>query len=470
MTTLRLLLNVGLLAGLLAGRIACAQAASEPATSQLAAPEEKHLRDVRQLTFGGSNAEAYFSADGKRLIFQSTRDDLQCDQIFTMNVDGTAQKMVSTGKGRTTCGYIFPHQDKILYSSTHLADAACPPRPDYSKGYVWAVYPGFDIFTAKLDGSDLRQLTTTPGYDAEATISQDGKKIVFTSLRNGDLDIYSMDANGKHVKQLTHELGYDGGPFFSADRKWIVYRAYHPKTEQEIAEYKELLKQNLVRPTTLEIWIMKADGSGKRQLTNLNAASFAPSFFPDGKRIIFATNLGSTGGMGNFELYAINVDGTGLERITFSDGFDGFPMFSPDGKQLVWISHRNGKAQRETNVFIGRSQFPPPGSAQTSGAAPIPSEPGSRTKAPTRRNETAGGGASKRGRGWGRFERRHRDSQLLLVLNAHLRPTAAGVEMQIRYITSANDRYATRSRLYEKIVGLLRGEAKPQGSAPVQQN
>jgi Tol biopolymer transport system component len=328
-----------------------------PATSsELRTPEETHLRNVRQLTFGGSNAEAYFSADGKRIIFQSTRDTLQCDQIFIMNADGSDQKMVSTGKGRTTCSYIFPHSfshdDKILYSSTHLADAACPPRPDYSKGYVWAVYPGFDIFTAKMDGSDLKQFTTTPGYDAEATISEDGKKIVFTSLRNGDLDIYSMDANGKHVKQLTHELGYDGGPFFSKDRKWIVYRAYHPKTDAEIAEYKELLKQNLIRPTTLEIWLMKADGSGKRQITNLNAASFAPSFFPDGKRIVFATNVGSTGGMGNFELYTIKVDGTGLERITYSDGFDGFPMFSPDGKQLVWISHRNGKAPHETNVFI----------------------------------------------------------------------------------------------------------------------
>ncbi|MGB9075141.1 MAG: hypothetical protein WCC22_21075 [Terriglobales bacterium] len=342
-----------LFAVLLAGHVVAGQSSATPgAAPDLATPLEKHLRNVRQLTFGGSNAEAYFSEDGKKLTFQSTRDNLQCDQIFIMNVDGSDQSMVSTGKGRTTCGYIFPHKDKILYSSTHLADAACPPRPDFSKGYVWAVYPSYDIFTAKLDGSDLKQLTATPGYDAEATISQDGKKIVFTSLRNGDLDIYSMDANGKHVKQLTHELGYDGGPTYSPDRKWIVYRAYHPKMGQEADDYSALLKQNLVRPTTLEIWIMKADGSGKRQLTNLNAASFAPAFFPDGKRIIFATNLGSTGGMGNFELYAINVDGTGLERITYSDGFDGFPMFSPDGKHLVWISHRNGKAPRESNVFI----------------------------------------------------------------------------------------------------------------------
>jgi TolB protein len=355
MQILKVFLIAGLIAlGLVSATTAIAQTpgAGMAKNPDLATSQEKHLRDVRQLTFGGQNAEAYFSADGKKLIFQSTRDNLQCDQIFTMNTDGSDQRMVSTGKGRTTCSYIFPHRDKILYSSTHLADPACPPRPDYSKGYVWAVYPSFDIFTARLDGSDLKQLTATPGYDAEATISQNGRKIVFTSLRNGDLDIYTMDANGKHIKQLTHELGYDGGPAFSPDGKWIVYRAYHPGTEQEIAEYKELLKQNLIRPTTLEIRIMKADGSDKRQLTNLSAASFAPGFFADGKRIIFSSNVGSTGGMGNFELYAINRDGSGLERITYSDGFDGFPMFSPDGRQLVWISGRNAKAPRESNVFI----------------------------------------------------------------------------------------------------------------------
>jgi Tol biopolymer transport system component len=318
----------------------------------LGTPQEKHLANVRQLSFGGTNAEAYFSADGKQLIFQSTRGDLKCDQIFTMNIDGSDVKMISTGKGRTTCSYFYPNGKKILYASTHLASPDCPPRPDFSKGYVWAVYPGFDIFTANPDGSDLKQLTKTPGYDAEATISEDGKKIVFTSMRNGDLDIYSMDSNGKHVKQLTHELGYDGGPFFSPDRKWIVYRAYHPKTEQEINDYKDLLKQNVIRPTSLEIWIMKADGSQKKQLTTLGAASFGPSFFDGGKRIIFSSNIGATGGMGNFELYAINADGSNLERITYSDGFDGFPMFSPDGKKLVWASNRNAKAPRETNIFI----------------------------------------------------------------------------------------------------------------------
>ncbi len=326
---------------------------ASPQTGGLATAEERHLHNVRQLTFGGQNAEAYFSPDGKQLIFQSTRDELKCDQIFTMNTDGSAVRMVSTGKGRTTCSYFFyPTGKRILYSSTHLSDPRCPPPPDYSRGYVWAVYSGYDIFTARPDGSGLRQLTHTPGYDAEATFSRDGKRIVFTSMRHRDLDIYSMDAKGKQVKQLTHELGYDGGPFYSPDGVWIVYRAYHPTSEKEISDYRELLKQDLIRPTTLELWIMRSDGSDKRQITHLGAASFAPSFFPDGKRIIFSSNPGTTGGMGNFELYAVNLDGSNLERITYSPGFDGFPVFSPDGSQLVWASNRNAKALHETNLFI----------------------------------------------------------------------------------------------------------------------
>jgi len=337
---------------LLLASLAVAQQNTSQSAPATGSQEEKHLRNIRQLTFGGQNAEAYFSADDKKLIFQSTRDNLKCDQIFTMNVDGSDVRMVSNGKGRTTCAYFYPDGKEILYSSTYLGGADCPPKPDYSKGYVWAVYPSFDIFTAHPDGLNLQRLTTTPGYDAEATISGDGKKIVFTSLRHGDLDIYTMDADGSYVKQLTHELGYDGGPVFSPDGKFIVYRAHHPKTAQEIRDYKELLAQDQIRPTYLELWIMKADGSDKRQITNLGAASFAPSFFPDGQRIIFASNVGSTGGMGNFELYAVNADGGNLERITYTEGFDGFPMFSPDGKKLVWVSGRNGKVPHETNIFI----------------------------------------------------------------------------------------------------------------------
>ncbi|MFN2498169.1 MAG: TolB family protein [Pyrinomonadaceae bacterium] len=321
-----------------------------PAQDWLQLPAEKHLKNIKQLTFGGENAEAYFSSDGKQLIFQATRDARQCDQIYTMNLDGSNIRLVSTGNGRTTCSYFYPNPQKILYSSTHLGAKECPPRPDFSKGYVWAVYSWFDIFTARPDGSHLKQLTKTPGYDAETTISKQGK-LVFTSMRDGDLDIYTMDGDGKNVRRLTTELGYDGGPFWSHDSKQIVYRAHHPQTEKEKADYLALLKQNLIRPTTLEIWVMNADGSNKRQVTRNGKANFAPYFFPDGKRILFASNMEDARGR-NFDLYKINVDGSGLERITFNETFDGFPMFSPDGKKLVFASNRNAKAQGETNIFI----------------------------------------------------------------------------------------------------------------------
>lgn len=313
-------------------------------------PGEKHLRNIRQLTFAGENAEAYFSSDGKKLIFQATREGHGCDLIYTMNIDGSDVRLISNERGRTTCAYFFPNGKRVLYSSTHLYSKDCPPRPDFSKGYVWALYPSYDIFTSKPDGSDLKQLTNIDGYDAETTVSRQGK-LVFTSTRSGDLDIYTMDADGRNVRRLTNELGYDGGPFWSRDGKQIVYRAYHPQTEKEKADYRALLKQNLIRPTVLDIWVMNADGSNKRRVTNLNKASFAPYFFPDGKRIIFSSNVNDPKGR-DFDLYKVNVDGTGLERVTFSNTFDGFPMFSPDGKKLVFASNRNAAKQGDTNIFI----------------------------------------------------------------------------------------------------------------------
>lgn len=314
---------------------------------------EKHLRNIKQLTFGGENAEAYFSSDGKQLIFQSKRDGRGCDQIYTMSIDGSNQKMVSTGDGRTTCSFFYKGGKKIIYASTHLGNRECPPNPDFSQGYVWAIYSDYDIFTAKPDGSNVRQLTNTPGYDAEATVSPDGKKIVFTSTRDGDLDIYVMDKNGKNVKRLTDALGYDGGPFFSPDGKQIVYRSFHPKTEAEIARYRDRLANDLIEPNNFEIWVMNADGTNKRQITKLGAASFAPYFHPNGKQIIFSSNhFADDQRKRNFDLLMINTDGTGLERITTYESFDGFPMFSPDGKKLVFASNRNATTQGDTNVFI----------------------------------------------------------------------------------------------------------------------
>ncbi|MGA2075887.1 MAG: hypothetical protein ABSH52_20550 [Terriglobia bacterium] len=314
-------------------------------------PRETHLRHVKQLTFGGQSAEAYFSYDGKRLTFQSTREPYNCDQIFIMNADGSDQRLVSTGQGRTTCSYFFPDGKHILYSSTHLSSPECPPRPDYSKGYVWGVYSTFRIFYSTDRGQILKQLTQAPGYNAEATLSSDGKKIVFTSSRDGDLEIYTMNPDGSDVKRLTHELGYDGGPFFSPDGQWIVYRAHHPTAADEVARYKALLAQDMVEPMQMDLFVMRADGSEQRRITNLGGASFAPFFFPGSQRIIFASNYQHPGSS-EFELYAVNRDGSDLEPITFTGGFNAFPQFSPDGKRLVFASNRNAKQPHEVNIFI----------------------------------------------------------------------------------------------------------------------
>jgi len=312
---------------------------------------ENHLTNIRMLTDGGENAEAYLSFDEQKLIFQATVDDMQCDQIFTMNIDGSEKKLVSTGKGRTTCAYYLPEDAKIVYASTHLAGEDCPPPPDRSKGYVWKLYNSFDIFSANADGSDVTQLTFSDGYDAEATVSPKGDKIVFTSTRDGDPEIYVMDIDGSNQKRLTFQKGYDGGAFFSQDGSKIVFRASRPETEDELADYEELANNGLFRPTTLEIYTMNADGSDVTQISNFGKASFAPFFFPDGERIIFSSNVNSESGRG-FDLYMINIDGTGLEQITFNETFDGFPMFTSDGKQLVFCSNRFNKKEGDTNVFI----------------------------------------------------------------------------------------------------------------------
>jgi Tol biopolymer transport system component len=312
---------------------------------------EKHLTNMRMLTDGGENAEAYLSFDEQKLIFQATVGELKCDQIFSMKIDGSQKQLVSTGNGRTTCAYFLPGDERIIYSSTHLTDQECPPPPDRSKGYVWQLYDSFDIFSANADGTDVTPLTFSDKYDAEATVSPKGDKIIFTSTRDGDPELYVMDIDGSNQTRLTFEKGYDGGAFFSQDGNKIVFRASRPKTEAELADYEELANNGLFRPSILEIYVMNSDGSDKRQVTNFGKASFAPFFHPDGKRIIFSSNVNSKSGR-DFDLYLINIDGTGLEQITFNETFDGFPMFAKDGKQLVFCSNRFNKKEGDTNVFI----------------------------------------------------------------------------------------------------------------------
>jgi Tol biopolymer transport system component len=312
--------------------------------------QAQHLDNIRQLTSGGQNAEAYWSPDGKRLIFQSSRGDLKCDQQFVMNADGSDQHMVSTGKGVTTCGYFLADGKRIVYASTHEAGEACPKRADRSRGYVWDVFPGYDIYLATDDGQILKKLTDAPGYDAEATINWKTGKIVYTSLASGDLDLWSMDLDGSNKHQITRALGYDGGAVYSHDGRRLVWRANHPSTPDTTERYKDLLKDNLTAPMKMEIIISDADGKNQKQLTNFGCASFAPTFTPDDKKILFASNKHACDTR-KFDLFLMNTDGTGLEQVTDFGEFTSFPEFSPDGKKIVFVSSWKATGKYEFNVF-----------------------------------------------------------------------------------------------------------------------
>jgi Tol biopolymer transport system component len=323
-------------------------------------PDETHLQNVQQLTFGGDNAEAYFSFDGKWIIFQRTnvKEGVLCDQIFIGKVPAPGEKfeykMVSTGKGRTTCGAFLKDGKHFIYASTHLGADTCPPVPDrkkYGNRYIWPLYDSYDIFMAGLDGKIVKQLTHSKGYDAEATISPDGKKIIYTSTKDGDIELYIMNLETGMEKRITHTPGYDGGAWFSPDGKKIIWRASRPRTDSAIKEYKQLLAENLVAPAQMEVWVADADGSHAKQVTQLGQANWAPCYMPDSKRIIFASNHEYKRGF-PFNLYTINEDGTGLKKISRDGGFDAFPMFSPDGKKIIFCSNRNNGGTRDTNIFL----------------------------------------------------------------------------------------------------------------------
>ena len=313
-------------------------------------PGEPHLVNIRQITDGGENAEAYFSRDGQWITFQSSRDGRTCDQQYVMRTDGTGVRRVSNGNGKTTCGWFMPDGNRLFFGSSHMHDSLCPPRPDPSKGYVWPL-DKFDIFTVNRDGSGMKRLTNYNVYTAEGVLSPDGRRIVFTSLKDGDLEIYTMNVDGSDVKRLTSTAGYDGGPWWSPDGSKIVYRAHHPKDSVELKQYRDLLAQGFIRPSKVELFVMNADGSDNRQITNLGGANFGPSWTPDGKRIIFSSNHQNPRS-GNFDLFLVDLDGRNLERVTTNGTFDGFPMFSPDGKKLIWASNRFDAKPTETNLFI----------------------------------------------------------------------------------------------------------------------
>ncbi len=319
---------------------------------------DRHMKNVKQLTFEGDNGEAYFSWDGKKLIFQSSRGGYGCDKIWTMNVDGTGKRMVSPNHGAHTCSFFFPGDEKVIFASTSHIPGDCPPKSHAPKGarYVWPLYP-YNIFMANADGTGLKKITDNPRYDAEPVVSADGKKIVFGSQREGNFDVYVMNADGSDLRRLTDRMGYNGGPWFSPDGKKIVWRAWYPETEAEKAQWRDCMEKTYILAFPLDLWVMNADGSDKRMILHNGATNFAPSWHPDGRRIIFASNkddwhadIKQYGH--NFELYLINIDGTGLERITYNNVFDSFPMFSPDGKKLVWASNRNPKKPHETDIFI----------------------------------------------------------------------------------------------------------------------
>ena len=324
-------------------------------------PEEKHFKNVRQLTFGGDNAEAYFSYDGKWLVFQKTyaKEGIPCDQIYIGKIPTTANekfepKLVSTGKGRTTCGAFTKDGKHVIYASTHLAGNECPPVPDrkkYGNKYIWPLYASFDIFMADLNGKIVKQLTNSVGYDAEATLSPDGNKMIYTSTKDGDIDLYIMDLKTGNEKKITNALGYDGGAWFSPDGKKIIWRASRPATDSAVKEYKDLLAENLVAPTNMEVWVANADGSNAKQVSKFGQANWAPAFMPDSKRIIFASNHEYKRGF-PFNLYIMDGDGKSLQKISRDKGFDAFPMFSPDGKKIVFCSNRNNGGTRDTNIFI----------------------------------------------------------------------------------------------------------------------
>ncbi|MFT7678773.1 MAG: TolB protein [Planctomycetota bacterium] len=338
-------------------------AGAVPSDDLIQPGEERFFKHLWQVTWGGENAEAYWSFDGTRLVMQSRRpkEGIDCDQIFTTSASGGGTEMVSTGKGVTTCAYFLPGDDQVVYASTHGAHDDCPAPPDRSEGYVWALHPEYDIWVTDLSDGSQRPLITGYGYDAEATVSPTGDRMVFTSTRSGDVELWTCNIDGSDQTMVTDVPGYDGGAFFSHDGKRLVFRttAFTPGKEQaELADYRRLLKQNLVRPSKMEIYTCAADGTERQQITALGGANFAPFFTPDDSHIVFSTNHHDGGRPAlNFDIFMIPASGGEAIQVTHFDAgrgkqFDSFPMFSPNGRYMAFASNRGDGESGETNVFI----------------------------------------------------------------------------------------------------------------------
>lgn len=330
--------------------LSCVQ---EPKAPPAPAPPEPRLANLRQLTKGGTHAEAYWSPDGTQLIYQAVREGDKADQIYVLDLATGASKRISDGKGKTTCAYFLP-DGRIVYSSTKAAGPEPPPPPDRSKGYVWPLHREFEIYLLDPRTGAEKRLTDSDGYDAESTVSPDGRRLVFMSQRDGAFGLYTMNVDGTDLKKVTKKTCYTGGAFFSPDGRSLVYRSFYPKTAADDGNLKQMLDTRALIPfkgMVIEIYVSDADGGNERAVTSMGKINFAPTFHRDGKRIIFTSDARAES-RGGYNLFLINADGTGLEQVTRHKGFDGFPHFSPDGKKLVFISDRNATRPHELNIFL----------------------------------------------------------------------------------------------------------------------
>ncbi|NQV29761.1 MAG: PD40 domain-containing protein [Candidatus Marinimicrobia bacterium] len=314
------------------------------------------LSNVEQLTFVGDNGEAYWGPKGEEIIFQSKRDGNACDKIYIMNADGSNQRMVSPDVGAHTCSYFSIDKERIIFASTFGVVDSCPPRPKpQGNKYLWSLFP-YDIYSSKPDGTDLVRIRENAGYDAEPTVSYLTGKVIFTSEIDDDLELFTMNIDGSDVNRLTNHLGYDGGPYFSPDAQKIVWRAWYPETPEDTLRWQENMALNQVEAVPLDIYSMDADGKNIIRLTNNGATNWAPSWHPNGRQVVFSSNMDDWNDEvkaygHNFELYMINLDGSGLVRLTNNTFFDSFPMFSPDGKSMAFASNRDAENPRATHIF-----------------------------------------------------------------------------------------------------------------------